>query len=109
MSSDLIEVLNLLGNLSVEELLTVQETITKDVQQKIHSSSPSRSGDNAAAHQIVMPGIYTPNNEEIEAELAGIFTPEELAEMDGMDLNSLQLPPDAKTSAQLISEDREDR
>jgi len=56
---------------------------------------------------IHIPGAYQPTREEVEASLARIFTPAELAEMDEVDLNNL--PKGLKSVTQMLNEDREDR
>ena len=109
MSTDLIEVLNRLGNLSIEELLTVQETVRKGVQQKIHSSKSPEVSDNHVNGRVIIPGAYRPTIQEVEAHLARVFTPEQLAEISRTEISNITLPPGAKTTAEILSEDREDR
>ncbi len=57
--------------------------------------------------RIKLPGAYQPTAEEVEASLAKIFTPEEMVEMDKVDLDNL--PVGAKSLSEMINEDREDR
>lgn len=57
------------------------------------------------AHQQAVWGIR-PTSEEIEADLAEIFTPEELAEIDKVDLSSLPQWPGQKSLSEMINEDR---
>ncbi len=102
---------------SVSELLAMQETITQELKQKTANvpapkpepiSAPGRFGQ--PQRKIIIPGAYETTPAEVEAELAAIFTPEERAEMAKVDLINLPpLPAGAKTSTQIISEDREDR
>jgi hypothetical protein len=57
--------------------------------------------------RVKIPGAYRPTAEEIEASLASIFTPEELAEIEKVDLS--KLPTGLKSVTEILNEDREDR
>jgi hypothetical protein len=109
MSSDLSEVLNRLENLSVEELLTVQESLTKNVRKKVHSSTSVGIPGEPTTRRIGIPGTYRATPQEIEAHLKSVFTSEQLAEIAQTDISNLTLPPGAKTTAEILREDREDR
>lgn len=110
MSTALSEVLERLENLSVDELLTVQEAITKDVRQKLGSSTARKIiEDNEVLHRVRIPGAYRSTAQQVEAHLASIFTPQQLAQIAQTDVSNITLPPGAKTTTQILSEDREDR
>ncbi len=111
MSTALSEVLDRLENLSVDELLTVQEAITKDVRQKLSSSSAKKiiEDNNEVRHRVRIPGAYRPSAQQVETHLASVFTPEQLAQIAQTDVSDIKLPPGAKTTTQILSEDREDR
>ncbi len=106
MSVDLDLVLSKVKSFSVEDLLTIQETVGRELRQKItHALSTEEivmigQPDNSAKASA----LYRRTPEEIEAHLAAIFTPEELAEIDRVDLSNL--PSGFKSVTQIISEDR---
>jgi len=104
MSIDLDLVLAKVKGLSVAELLTVKETIQSELQQKQSATEPAQAGQ---PQRVIIPGSYRPSKEQIEAELARLFTPEELAEMDKVDLSKIDIGP--KSASEMINEDREDR
>jgi hypothetical protein len=113
MSTDTDLILGKISNLSVSELLSVQDAITYELRQKLQADKGLLNKETRFSEpkrKIAIPGAYQPTAEEIEAELAESFTPEERAEMAKVDLSNLPpLPAGAKTSTQIISEDREDR
>jgi hypothetical protein len=109
MSTDLSEVLSRLENLSVEELLTVQESLTKSVRKKVHSSTSVGIPGVPTTRRIGIPGAYRATPQEIEAHLKSVFTSQQLAEIAQTDISNLSLPPGAKTTAEILREDREDR
>lgn len=101
---------------SVDELLTVQKTVAAELKQKTAKSpvvtqNPNHSAErfNEPEGRINIPGAYRPTKAQIEAHLSAIFTPEQRAEFDKVDLSQIKLLPGAKSSTELISEDREDR
>ncbi len=105
MNNQLDEMSVKLKHLSIADLLSLQEQIVQELKVKTngngHSSKPASSKSGL--------GFYQPSVEEVEAELAAIFTPEELAEISSMRAEDLNLPPLPKSLAGMISEDREDR
>jgi len=111
MSTDLQEILDRLGNLTPEEFKVLEEKVKSGYRPE-PEPSPANGSPNGTANEIkriFIPGTYHPTDEEIEAEIAAILTPEERAELDSFDPRSIKIPPGAKSSAELISEDREDR
>lgn len=100
-----------LKQLSVNELLALQNQLTTELSQKIGTpadkptNSPVTQGEPLLLNLI--PGAYRPTEIEIEEELQALFTPEEMSEMDKLDLTNL--PPLPKSLGEYVSEDREDR
>ncbi len=115
--------------LSPDELFLLQEYITKQLRQKTLGSvqsppdayvrvpgayrlTPEEAKANkdglsypdASNESIYLP---TPTAAQLEAELAEIFTSEELLEMEKVNLDDL--PPLPKSLSEMINEDREDR
>ena len=74
-----------------------------------HKTQPPAQLQVQAGNRVKIPGAYQFSAAEIEAELAEIFTPQELAEIENEDISNLTLPARAKTSTEFLSEDREDR
>jgi hypothetical protein len=98
MSTDLEEILERLENLTPEEFRVLEEKVKKGYR------APQQKNN-----RVPIPGTYRPTKEKVEAELKSIFTPEQLAEIARTDISNLVLPPGAKTTAELLEEDREDR
>lgn len=99
-------------NLSLVELLTLQETITKELRvkiQKVAKKEVLEIKPEQQKRQLVIPGTYKPTRKEIEKHLATVFTTEQLSEIEKLDLEKLHLPPGSKSSTELINEDREGR
>jgi hypothetical protein len=112
MSTDTDLIIEKVRYLSVDDLLRVQATIRQELELKTtpKSQKPKRARFSDTPRKIVIPEAYQPSSADIEAELAQIFTAEELAEIAGTDISDIPvLPLGAKTSTELISEDREDR
>ncbi len=110
MSIDTELILEKVKNLSVSELLTVQESITQELRQKTNSDGTTTATtyqSTTISRRVNIPGSYRPTKEQIEARLAAIFSPEQLEQMRHADLSNL--PPGSKTVTEMISEDREDR
>ncbi len=105
MSADLEIVLAKVHQLNLEELLTVQEQIIRQVRVKV--VPPEIVNKVRSEQRVQIPGAYQFSSQEIETELAEVFSPEELAIMDKVDLNNL--PVGSKTVTQMLSEDRRDR
>jgi hypothetical protein len=105
MTSDLANVLKQVKNLSFDELLTLQEQIARQLRTKEPKHSTSKNGN--SRRKVIIPGAYQPSIEEIETGFAATFTPEELAEMDKVDLENL--PLGAKSLSEMVNEEREDR
>lgn len=104
MSLVLDKVLKQVEELSFEELLTLQEKLIDQLEVK---KSSSEQNSEQPKHFIKIPGAYQPSRAEIEASLARMFTPEELAYIGTTDFSKLQLP--GKSTSEMIVEDREDR
>jgi predicted transcriptional regulator len=84
---------------ALQDLVRTEKAETPAVIATAAKSTPAR--------WVEIPGAYRFSPSEIEAELAEIFTPEELAEIAKTDLSNL--PPGTKTVTEILSEDREDR
>jgi hypothetical protein len=97
MSTDLEEILERLENLSPEEFRILEEKVKKGYQASQQENN-----------RVPIPGTYRPTKEKVEAELKSIFTPEQLAEIARTDISNIVLPPGAKTTAEILEEDRED-
>lgn len=106
MGSDLEVFAEKIRGLSVEQLLSLQEEIINELRAKTQKNNGTNKRKEAQSTQRVS-GFYRPSTEEIEAELAEIFTPEELAEVEATDLSNL--PQGPKSLSQIVNEDREDR
>ncbi len=114
MSVNLEQVLSQVRNLGVSELLTIQETITQELRRKTDPTQPVpdptptvEAGATSAPRRIHLPHAYRRTPEEIEASLAAIFTPEELAQIGTTDFSKLPIGP--KSASEMLNEDREDR
>jgi hypothetical protein len=97
-----------LKQLSVNELLSLQSEIITELHQKtaVTPATPAQTAKPLTLLDLI-PGAYRPTKAQIEAHLAAVFTKEELAEADKVDLNNLPIPP--KPVSAMIIEDREDR
>jgi len=107
MSADTDLILEKVRNLSISELLIVQETIIWELRQKTRSTSEPTPGRANGQRYIRIPGAYQPTREEVEASLARIFTPTELAEIGKRDFTKIDLG--SKSLSEMVNEDREDR
>lgn len=102
-----------LKQLSVPELLALQNRLTEELSQKLTTPTPATTQTlppTTPAEPLLLnliPGAYRPDETEIEEELQTLFTPQELAEIDQLDLTNL--PPLPKSLGEYVSEDREDR
>ncbi|HEX2913479.1 MAG TPA: hypothetical protein VH186_21935 [Chloroflexia bacterium] len=103
MSSETERILGKIPELSIAELLTLQETITQELRHKTGVEEPVPGSHVRLAH------AYRRTREEIEASLAAIFTPEELAQIGRRDFTKMPTDPTLKPLSQLVIEDREDR
>ncbi|NWJ97798.1 MAG: hypothetical protein HXX20_18610 [Chloroflexi bacterium] len=111
MSENLELMLRQFEGLSVDELLVLLEGLSKELRQKMVSNvtlmRPTSFGKRLRPEDIFLP---KPSPAEIEADLAQLFTPEQLKEINQTDLNRLSpLPKGAKSLSELVIEDREDR
>jgi hypothetical protein len=61
------------------------------------------------SRRVEIPGAYRPTAEQITAHLKAVFSPEQLTEIEKVDVSNLKLPPGAKTTTEILSQDREDR
>ncbi len=104
MNIDLDLVLAKVKGLSVSELLTLKETIQTELQQKQSEVEPAQAGQ---PRRVIIPGAYRRSREEIEAQLATLFTPEEMAQIGKTDFSKIPIGP--KSASEMINEDREDR
>jgi predicted pyridoxine 5'-phosphate oxidase superfamily flavin-nucleotide-binding protein len=105
MTASVERLINEFEGLSVDELLALLEGISKELRRKT-GEKPEKV---VLSQQVIIPGAYQFSAEEIEAELAAAFTPQELAEIEIEDISNLTLPVGAKTTTEILSEDREDR
>lgn len=110
MSADLDLVLNKVKELKGDDLLTVLEEIVEQLRHEKQNNTNKRPTKyrNGTRSPASSTG-YRPTSEEIEADLAEIFTPEELAEMEKVDLSKLPQWQGQKSLSEMINEDREDR
>lgn len=106
MSGDLAIILSKVKNLSREELVALQEHVSGQLNATA-SINKTQDKDKQATSQIHIAGAYQPRIEDIEASMAAMSTPEELAEMDRIDFDNL--PSNGKSLSQMVIEDREDR
>lgn len=104
MSRGLEEIVNKLPELSFEELLELQTEII----QYLRVSQATKSSPGTTPYRRVE-GFYRASEEEVEAELSAILTPEELAETKNNKFDTSKLPPLPRSLTDIISEDREDR
>ncbi len=116
MTTELEDLVAKVKQLSPTELLTIQETVTAELRRKIttngNGNSEAKRPDTPEEREAILRRYFRPQptKEEIEAQLAQMFTPEELSRIRAIDLTKLPpLPPGAKTLSQMIIEDREDR
>lgn len=107
MSTELAEALKHIENLSFDELLTLQEQVTRYLRAKSRASVTQTQANNQPNRRVIIPGAYQPTPEEIEASLAATFTPEEIAKIGTTDFKKLSLGP--KSLSEMVNEDREDR
>jgi secreted Zn-dependent insulinase-like peptidase len=105
MTASVERLINEFEGLSLDELLALLDGLSKELRRKT-GEKPEKVGQ---ARQVIIPGAYQFSAEEIEAELASAFTPQELAEIETEDISNLTLPVGAKTTTEILSEDREDR
>ncbi|NWJ98910.1 MAG: hypothetical protein HXX20_24480 [Chloroflexi bacterium] len=61
------------------------------------------------ARRVEIPGAYRPTAEQVTAHLKAVFSPEQLAEIAKVDVSNLKLPLGAKTTTEILNEDREER
>ncbi|NWJ98699.1 MAG: hypothetical protein HXX20_23370 [Chloroflexi bacterium] len=109
MTAELEELVAKVKNLSPDELLTIQETVTAELRRKIAHSPEPKQADTPQERAAILSRFFRPqpSPEEIENQLARMFTPEDLARLKRVDLTQLPpLPPGAKPLSQLIIEDR---
>jgi hypothetical protein len=105
MSADLDLISEKVANLSVDELLLLQERITSYLRQKVVPPKPTTAEEREAAWaKVFMP---KPTPEQIEAEIAYIFPPEIRAEFGKTDWKNKVIEP--KSASEMVNEDREDR
>ncbi|NWJ97315.1 MAG: hypothetical protein HXX20_16145 [Chloroflexi bacterium] len=109
MTASVERLINEFEGLSLDELLALLDGLSKELRRKTGEKSTSTSEKVVQNRQVIIPGAYQFSAEEIEAELAAAFTPQELAEIETEDISNLTLPVGAKTTTEILSEDREDR
>ncbi len=101
MSAELETLLEKVDELSLEELVLLQNRIARQLQSR---TLAELSNQQKLYEQEV---FYRPSKEQVRLELAEIFTAEELAEIAQID--PATLPELAKPLSEAINEDREDR
>ncbi len=106
MSLDLGIILKQVENLSFDELLTVQEQITRQLRAKNPAPTVQTQTNNQPNRRLKIPGAYQPTAEEVEASLAAIFTPEEIAQIGKTDFSKFSFPAGSKSLSEMINEDR---
>ena len=114
MTTELEDLVAKVKQLSPKELLTIQETVTAELRRKITTDDDNKAkrSDTPEEREAILRPYFRPKptEEEIEAQLARMFSSEELSRIRAVDLTKLPpLPPGAKTLSQMIIEDREDR
>lgn len=107
MRTKLETVLNEIKDLELEELEELLENVSQQLRYKTGTVKFGVSGKAIAAQPLEIPGTYQFSPAEIEAHLAAVFTPEQLAEMERTDSSNLSKM--SRTSTEILSEDREDR
>lgn len=100
MTTDVQMILDKVSDLSVEDLLKIQETVTSELQKKAPDKA-SRSG------RIHLPRAYRRTPKEVEAFLRAAFTPEQYAEIGKRDFSKMKI--EGKSFSEMVNEDREDR
>jgi hypothetical protein len=98
MITDVQMILDKVSDLSVEDLLKVQQTVTFELQKKAPEKPSGR---------VHLPRAYRRTKEEVEAMLKALFTPEEYAEIGKRDFSKMKI--EGKTFSEMVNEDREDR
>jgi hypothetical protein len=110
MSARLDPILERIDELSIEELWTLQERVINWLRTKTNGNGQvKKSEPTLAADHIKIPGAYRLTKQQAEAGLTYIFSPEELAQMETVDLEELKNRLLSKSLTEIISEDREDR
>ncbi len=117
MSADSQLIIEKLSNLSVAELLRVQENIIQQLKYKtgvneaIANPTPAKNRteieSTSSPEQLKLAHAYCRTPQEIEERLATIFTPEELAQIGRRDFSNRRL--EGKSLSQMVIEDRKDR
>src|SRR5690348_4406513 len=100
MSRGLEEIVNKLGELSFEELLELQQETIQYL--RVNRANTDLTATTRPSRRVE--GFYRPTEQEVEAELATILTPDELAEVKNSDLAALKLPPLPRSLTEMISE-----
>jgi hypothetical protein len=97
-----------LPELSVKELLQLQEKLTAQLKNQLEPAQTEPQGEQLLLHLI--PGAYRPTPEEIEAELRALFGDEyDEIEERAKTFDPSTLPPLPRRIVEYIDEDREDR
>jgi len=104
MSAKLELVLSEIKQLSLEELVVLQENLSLELRYK---TQPPAQLQVQAGNRVKIPGAYRPTSEQVKATLAVLFAPEELARMGKTDFS--KLPAGLKSASEMLNEDREDR
>ena len=105
MSVILENILKELEELTAEESLVLLTRLSQHLQHSLKATTLGVT----ASRRVEIPGAYRPTAEQVTAHLKAVFSPEQLAEIEKVDLSNLKLPPGAKTTTEILSEDREDR
>lgn len=114
MSTDLEAFVAKVKDFSVSDLLTVQESVIAELPRKTAAvTEPTQPRPNTPEErEAILSRYFMPKKtqEEVDSWLAEMFSPEIVEEAKKLDLSTIPpLPPGAKSTSQLIIEDREDR
>ena len=114
MSAKLDTLLNEIDELPIDELLTVLGRVSDQLRHKTATNGnngyikPKQEPPPGRIY-LDIAGIERPTPEEIAVDLAQIFTPEELAAMEDVDIDNLPPPPPGfPTLTEIVSEGREE-
>ena len=109
MSANLEEVVSKVKELSSDELLTVQETVTAELRRKLPPKITPNQPHTTQEREALLNHYFMPRPtlEELKAGLDRIFPAHLRAQMGQTDFS--KLPTGPKSLSEMIVEDREDR
>jgi hypothetical protein len=97
-----------LPELSVNELLALQEGLTAQLRHKLTTSNQSVQPEQPLLLHLI-PGAYRPTLKEVEEELQELFKEDyEAIKLRDKDFDPNKLPPLPRRVIEYIDEDRED-